>query len=708
MDLAELVILSLLAALMAYTTAVLVRWAASARTAAYGAAILFLFAMMAAMFAGALIYYLHPGPVSLAEGFWFAAILMSALVFPLIYVLTREVRLRAVTGASPPEAPFRPSSYVAGTIGLVLVNEFLMGWVFSLAAGLSIPLNQGAIPFLESVVVSPWFIFTMGGEMLLSAYFLRERIRPEVRIVLVFQGILMILSPPALATPAWTAGAVFAGSAVMIALVIYLLEFVAIHPEFPPGFARYTLLLAGVYSLMMAGLYLWVAYAWLPLFALVLILEMVLFFDALLRLDRFSAGPPWEWFRSPRWIFGLLATVFVAEVFMGALLDLQATGGAWLMTVPAFPAVGSPTTVLGHLLANGFWWLATVTASAWFLVMMGIEMGALVYFKIRETRHRELRLRLWILVGVFASTTVLIPGFWSTIPGAPDLATLPFLGWTMGIGSGGALAAPVILAVLGTYLLVAGLCFLFGRRALCSVLCGMAPLMYQGTLMDRMKTFNRSSSVGHKYLGSRFSTAFSITGVVALSAILGVTVVSYLNSVGSLHVTIAGADPTVFLYNLNFGVVWYLLFVTVPFVGTYNCVTLGWCPWGMVGQAVSNRRVGLFRLKVKDREVCKACTTLDCARACPIGLVDMPGQFRTRGEFRSSKCCGVGDCIESCPYDNIYIHDVRHWVRSRLGLPAPRPTEPFARGKQLPMVDAQRSAHSARLGKGATDGNPAR
>ncbi len=700
MDQTTLVVLSLLAALMAYTTAVLVRWAAGARTASYAAAVLFLFAMMAAMFAGALVYYLHPGPVTLAEGFWFAAILMSAFVFPLIYVLTREVRLRGTTGSAPPETAFNTALYAAGAIGLVLANEFLMGWVFSLAAGLTIPLNQGAIPFLEAVVVSPWFIFTMGGEMLLSAYFLRERIRPGIRIILAFQGVLMILSPPALAAPAWATFAVYAGSAVMIGLVIYLLEFVARTPEFPPGFATYTLLLAGIYSLMMAGLYLWVGYGWLPLFALVLILEMVLFFDALLQSDRFSAGPPWVWSRSPRWVFGLLAAVFVTEVFMGALLDLQAGGpSAWLATVPAGPLVGSPAMVAGHVLANGFWWLATVTASTWFLVMMGFEMGALVYFKIRETRHRELRLRLWILVGVFASTTVLIPGFWSKIPGVPDLATIPFLGWTMGIGSGGALTSTVILAVLSTYLLVAGLCFLFGRRALCSVLCGMAPLMFQGTLMDRMKSFNRSSSVGHKYLGSRFSAAFSITGAVALSAALGVTIVSYLNTVGALNVTIVGADPTVFLYNLNFGVVWYLLFVTVPFVGTYNCVTLGWCPWGMVGQAVSNRRVGLFRLKVKDREVCKACTTLDCAKACPIGLVDMPGHFRTRGEFRSSKCCGVGDCIESCPYDNIYIHDVRHWLRARLGRPAPRPEPPFARGPQLPMVNSRPAAELAPLGK---------
>ncbi|EQD63508.1 ferredoxin, partial [mine drainage metagenome] len=263
MEIVGTFVLGVLAALMAATTAALVRWAAGARTASYAAAILFLLAMMAAMFAGALVYYLSPGPVSLAEGFWLAAILMSVFVFPLLYVLTRELRLRATTGPSRPAAPFRPAGYIAGTIGLVLVNEFLMGWVFSLAAGLPIPLNQGAVPFLEAVVVSPWFVFTMGAEMLLSAYLLRERIRPEVRFLLLIQGILMILSPPALADPVWAAVAVYAGSAVMIGLVIYLLEFVARHPEFSRGFATYALVLAGIYSFMMAGLYLWVAYAWL-------------------------------------------------------------------------------------------------------------------------------------------------------------------------------------------------------------------------------------------------------------------------------------------------------------------------------------------------------------------------------------------------------------------------------------------------------------
>jgi len=105
---------------------------------------------------------------------------------------------------------------------------------------------------------------------------------------------------------------------------------------------------------------------------------------------------------------------------------------------------------------------------------------------------------------------------------------------------------------------------------------------------------------------------------------------------------------------------------------------MGWCYTGTISAFFS--RIGFFRLKVYDKEVCKRCTTVDCAKSCPVGLVDMPGHFRTKGQFRSSKCCGVGDCVEACPYGNMYFFDVRHWVRSRLGFPeAPPPV-------RLPMV----------------------
>jgi hypothetical protein len=175
---------------------------------------------------------------------------------------------------------------------------------------------------------------------------------------------------------------------------------------------------------------------------------------------------------------------------------------------------------------------------------------------------------------------------------------------------------------------------------------------------------------------------------------------SYLDQAGALHVTVLGSDPSVFLFALSFNVMWYVLFVTIPYVGNYNCVTMGWCYTGNIAAAFG--RLGFFRLKVKDREVCRQCTTVDCARACPVGLVDMPLQFRQKGEFRSSKCCGVGDCIGACPYGNMYIRDVRHWWRRLRGLP-----EYQGSGPRLPMVGSRAPSPPLGLRPARTNASPA-
>ncbi|HYB77554.1 MAG TPA: hypothetical protein VEE83_02585, partial [Thermoplasmata archaeon] len=360
---------------------------------------------------------------------------------------------------------------------------------------------------------------------------------------------------------------------------------------------------------------------------------------------------------------------------------------SYLGAFPALALSGSASTILWNALSNGFWFLATVTASTWFLAMMGAEMGLLVVFKYRETRHLENRIRLVLMMGCYTAFAVFYPSIYFSLyfPNAPNPAKVPVLGWSMGIGSY-PLAIGVFSAVLVTYVITGTLVVLFGRRVICSVFC-TAPLMYQGTTIDAMKSFSRSSRVGRKYLSSRLSTVYGITTGLVMSSLVVTSVASYLDTVGRAHLFIDGVDPTVFFFTLYFSVLWYVTFVTIPYVGNYNCVTMGWCYTGTFAQAF--QKLGFFKLKVRSQQVCRDCTTLDCAKGCPVALVDMPGHFRTKGEFRSSKCCGVGDCVEACPYDNIYIADVRHWVRQHLGLPVPP-----ARVKRLPMVGAARAAPS--------------
>jgi polyferredoxin len=76
-------------------------------------------------------------------------------------------------------------------------------------------------------------------------------------------------------------------------------------------------------------------------------------------------------------------------------------------------------------------------------------------------------------------------------------------------------------------------------------------------------------------------------------------------------------------------------------------------------------RAGFFRLKVNDSGLCQRCATKDCAAVCPLGLIDMPEAFAAKGEFRSYKCVGDGNCVSACPYQNIGFYDIRHWLKAK-------------------------------------------
>jgi polyferredoxin len=659
-------ILGGLAASMATITAVLVKWAAEARTRTSAAVVLFLLGMMVAMLGGALLYFLHPGSTGLVEGLWLASGAMSLTVFPVVLTFLKDAQARMEQKEAYRPTPLRsPATFALGILGLVVLNEFLMGWTFQLAAGTLVPADASSpLNLLTLGVDSPWFILPMAVEMGLSAYFLRHLLpRPLCRL-LWLQAALMVLSPPAFGAGLAVTPVTVAGSAGMIALIIYVMELIYRDRQLDPGIYRYLPALLSIYALMMAGLYLWLVYGDGFAFALSVLLEMALFFEAVVRPEQFGGESAVPWLLRPQWAFAVLAAIFVAEVFMGAALEGVLQPSLFPVGIANLALNGSAGTVLYRAFYNGFWFLATVTGSTWFLAMMGIEMGALVVFKLRETRSLETRVRLALLLGSYGAFAVFFPSTYYTaiFPHAPSGTAVPFLGWSMGLGSG-PVAPGVFSAILLTYVITGALVVLFGRRAICSVFC-TAPLMFQGTTVDAMKSFNRSSPVARKYLSSRLSGLYSVTAGVVMVSLTAGSVLSYLDQVGRLQVTFLGSDPGVFLYGFYFSVVWYLLFVSIPYAGNYNCVTMGWCYTGLIAGAFS--RVSFFSLRVRDQEVCRRCKTLDCAKGCPVGLVDMPGHFRRTGVFRSSKCCGVGDCVESCPYDNLYIHDIRHWLRARL------------------------------------------
>ncbi len=661
-----LLLFTLFAAAMASFGAFVIWLGSRSRRRFDRALVLVLVAMMVSMSGGALLYETLPPLLGIEIAIFLSMWIMVAGIGYLVGQLLEPEN-------APPPTPRGLATFRGIVIAGGLGTEAMLGLALALASG-SFALRGGPGVALAALLTSAWFLLPMTLEMALSFLLIRKELPTFAAALLGLQPALMALSPT-LAPAGSSTALVVAGGAVMTVLFVLIMEYFTRHRSLQSGVFGYVTVVLGVYAVMMAGLFLWQYDGNPALFALSVVLEMVLFFDAVLSPTRFQGEATVVWDLKAGVVFGIILLVFVAEFFMGATFDLALDGrSAFLALLPNVPAGPTLATSVGPWFLEGIFFVTTVLGSSWFLLMMGLEMGALIVFKMLGTRSRETRVRLGLVLGAFFLYTLYLPAFYF----APDtLRWIPMVGWSMGFGTGGGFFPPLLFVLLATYAISAVLSLLFGARQLCSGLCSAA-LMYQGSFYDSLKTFNRRSPVGRKLLGSRISRLYGAVFSLSWASITVAAVLSYLNHIGTIQWTVYGEDVAYFTYVLYFDLLWYLVFVSIPFVGTYACVSSGYCYWGTFNQLLG--RLGFFRLKARDPATCVACTTKPCTKACPVGLTDLPAGFIKNGEFRALKCIGVGDCVESCPYDNILFWDVRHWLRDRLGhgrreapsFPAPR------------------------------------
>ena len=671
----ELIILWALAGLMAFFTSWLLKKGSSMKTLNNAILLLFLLSMMASMFISAVAYLYFPGFTNLILIIILNMVAMSVFLVPALIALVWGDRpLEEVLKASPVSMR---TLVVAFAVGLVLISEITMGWTFAVAAG-TVEASGGLGAVYSAVVgasSSYWFVFTMAAEMAITFLALRKKFPSGVRVVVVAQVAVMFFSPTALSNRTWASFSLLTGSVVMILLFIYIFEFLYRNRTLSQGVLGYLVSIMLAYALMMAGIFVWLLDSDASLFVTSLIVEMVVYFYVVLDQGRLSSPKFRGWQSMPFWVLGLLGFLFVAEFFMGGAFDVYAYGASYFTNISLAPVAGP---LLSALSAAGYDFLvifASVTASPWYLIMMGLEMGALVLFKIRDAREFETRIRLALVIVAYALYSIFLPVFVLS----PWLPNIPWIGWSMGLGTAGALAPAVVLVLLSTYFISGALSFLFGSRNVCSLLC-TAALMYQGTAIDSMSSFNRTSTVGRKFLTSRLPSAYKVVVSVVWVSLLASAVLSYLNSIGVIGFTIFGTDISFLLYTFYFSFLWYILWIMIPFLGTYACSTTGMCGWGSFNQLVS--RLGFFKLRVMDSNICASCETKDCAKVCPVGITNQPGSFISSGELKSMKCIGVGDCVSACPYENVYFYDVRRWIRDKLqktgaGAPASLGDLPF-------------------------------
>jgi Polyferredoxin len=508
-----------------------------------------------------------------------------------------------------------------------------------------------------------WYFGVMISEMAFTLLYSWRTLTQPLKNFLTVALPIMAIAPVILpSNPSFVTDVVWLNASLMIVATVLIYEALYRSRLRPVQETMTSLELMLIFTAMMAGIFFYYLLGSWYLFDFSMIAGMSWF------IYRALVGPSHikgNYTRDSKWTFSFVALTFVMEWLMGGVLDfvsgILTPGLSGFLSSLSLGFV-NPSTDFGiGALFDFLSIVGTVTGSLWFLIMMGSEMGLLAVFRIWQVRLRENKFRLALMVSAYAIYTIYLPYF---SPLSSRIDYIPYM-WSMGLGTLGPVTPQYLFTgIIGTYVVSAVLSFLFGSRQICSVTC-TAPTMYQGTFYDSLKTFNRSSKLGRKTLTSRLRPWYKVIALSVWGTLLASGVISYLDQVGVLNITLFGVDPTEFLYSFYFNFLWYIVFISIPFMGSYACVTQGWCSWGTFNQFFGS--LGFFRLKVRDPAICLSCKTVDCAKACPVGLTDMRASFIEKGEFKSFKCIGVGDCAEACPYDNIIFYDVRSWVRERFG-----------------------------------------
>jgi len=531
---------------------------------------------------------------------------------------------------------------------LIVVAELFMSIDILELGGSKLNLNSLIIS-----VGSPYFIIPMAGEMLLGP--ILKKLTFLERISLLTSALMMLILPiTSKPLQGW-----FLLVDTILMIITMALEFEIVASNRNSILTRTKKIIDFSFTMMLLsaiGIFIYYSTGMIfPLgfmvFSAVMVIFMIIFLYLIFK--EYGSGLSISWGKRRLWLFYLLLSSFLAEVFISASLDIV-TG--------LFTVQGTGIDALVYLIENNipYWninsipvdsllFIATVTSSYIFLLVMGTEMISLVIFRIKKIKWKEKRVNLSLAVVAYLTYTVYGPNF------IPSWNHLPL--WA-NVGSAGPLTKYVLLPVLLSYAIYAVLALLFGRRSYCSTMCPSA-VMYGGTLGESMVSLNYATKLSKKNLGSKFSNLAMLFISFSWLFFIISAILSFLNSIDFIHLNF---DPSVAFSLLIWNLLWYIFFISIPFVGMSPCRRYGWCTTGTLLGLIGY--IGLFKIVATDPMQCYRCPTKDCVTACEVGISDIPAQIIKKGYFKSIKCVGSGSCVMACPYNNIRFYDVRDSMRS--------------------------------------------
>ncbi len=263
--------------------------AVKVRTGIDAAIVMILLGMMVAMLIGPAYLYLTTLGFGISDVvIWEIAVFMSGGMMPIAGLVAAQFWFQNETerkGPAPLSALLEhPTLLRAAYIFLLVLGEFLMGWTFNLASG-SIRLSAGysladVSAQLQYSLTSYWFVFTMVGEMALTLFALRRVLRPGLLKILVFQAVVMFLTPTALDSGIWETYTLYLEAVVMTGLVVFALYYLRRSRGSDRPMLSYLGLFIIANAAMMVGFLVWLVDGDSLLLALSLIAETAVYFDA--------------------------------------------------------------------------------------------------------------------------------------------------------------------------------------------------------------------------------------------------------------------------------------------------------------------------------------------------------------------------------------------------------------------------------------------
>ncbi|MEM3637458.1 MAG: cytochrome c oxidase assembly protein [Conexivisphaerales archaeon] len=289
----------------------------------------FLLTVLVGMPAAALGYLYQPGYIGAFWAVWINMAFMTVGLIPLMYGFM--IGLTDYSGKSKYATTKlgRKAAYRWSAVALILSNEFMMGWVFLLLSGKSIPLYSVS-PFelaeeFAGIISSSWFVFTMAIEMVVAIYLFRKRFQLFPLVLLLLQSLIMALTPTALQSQAWYHWSVIFGNLTMT--LLFIIAFYHMHSGHltDPSLKKYLSILFLIYSVMMLGLYIWAIEGDTIIVSVAIIAEMSLYFGVIIREENFSNEVAKEPFSVSTSVI-LTGSILLSQLFMGGVIVIEELG----------------------------------------------------------------------------------------------------------------------------------------------------------------------------------------------------------------------------------------------------------------------------------------------------------------------------------------------------------------------------------------------